>query len=144
MKYLLTTALLAAATLSLPTACTPYPEEPPPVPGPDVARNQPQKTEAELKAEAEKKRMEEMNSMSGGTGGTENERPTITENIDDPTPATPDPKPSTPVARPVPGKPGFVFSPFNNKIIDVKDIPSGTLVADPTYPASEKKYFRVP
>jgi hypothetical protein len=44
----------------------------------------------------------------------------------------------------VPGKPGFVFSPFNNKLIDVQGIQSGRLVADPTYPASEKKYFRVP
>lgn len=48
------------------------------------------------------------------------------------------------VARPVPGKPGFVFSPFNNKLIDVKGIPSGTLVQDPTYSPEEKKYFRVP
>ena len=47
-------------------------------------------------------------------------------------------------ARPVPGKEGFVFSPYNNKVIDVRDIPSGTLVQDPTYAASEKKYFRVP
>lgn len=47
-------------------------------------------------------------------------------------------------ANPVPGKAGFVFSPFNNKLVDVRDIPSGTLVQDPTYPASEKKYFRVP
>jgi hypothetical protein len=48
------------------------------------------------------------------------------------------------VASEVPGKPGFVLSPFNSKIIDVRDIPSGTLVADPTYPPSERKYFRVP
>lgn len=47
-------------------------------------------------------------------------------------------------ANKVPGKEGFVFSPFNNKVVDVRDIPSGTLVQDPTYPASEKKYFRVP
>ncbi|MGJ8634269.1 MAG: hypothetical protein ACSHX7_10145 [Luteolibacter sp.] len=47
-------------------------------------------------------------------------------------------------ANPVPGKEGFVFSPYNNKLVDVRDIPSGTLVQDPTYPASEKKYFRVP
>ena len=47
-------------------------------------------------------------------------------------------------ANPVPGKDGFVFSPYNNKLVDVRDIPSGTLVQDPTYPASEKKYFRVP
>lgn len=47
-------------------------------------------------------------------------------------------------ANPVPGKEGFVFSPYNNKLVDVRDIPSGTLVQDPTYPAAEKKYFRVP
>jgi hypothetical protein len=49
-----------------------------------------------------------------------------------------------PVAWPVPDKPGFVFSPFNSKIIDVTDVPSVTLVADPTYPAAERKHFRVP
>ena len=47
-------------------------------------------------------------------------------------------------ANPVPGKEGFVFSPYNKKVIDVRGLPSGTLVQDPTYPASEKKYFRVP
>lgn len=44
----------------------------------------------------------------------------------------------------MPNQPGFVFSPFSNKIVDVRDIPSGTLVADPTFPAEEKKHFRVP
>lgn len=48
------------------------------------------------------------------------------------------------VANKVPGKEGFVFSPYNNKVVDVRDIPSGTLVQDPTYPPAEKKYFRVP
>ncbi len=48
------------------------------------------------------------------------------------------------VAKAVPGKEGFVFSPFNNKLVDVRNIPPGTLVADPTYPVSEKKFFRVP
>ncbi|MFT4175717.1 MAG: hypothetical protein QM627_03600 [Luteolibacter sp.] len=47
-------------------------------------------------------------------------------------------------ADPVPGRPGFVLSPYNKKIVDVRDIPSGTLVQDPTYPAEQKKYFRVP
>lgn len=54
------------------------------------------------------------------------------------------PKSDYAFANPVPGKEGFVFSPYNNKLVDVRDIPSGTLVQDPTYPASEKKYFRVP
>ena len=49
-----------------------------------------------------------------------------------------------PVAMKAPGKEGYVLSPFNNKLIDVKDMPSGTLVSDPTYPESAKKFFRVP
>jgi hypothetical protein len=52
--------------------------------------------------------------------------------------------PDVPVGVAVGGKPGMVFSPFNGKIVDVTDIPEGKLVADPTFPASEKKYFRVP
>jgi hypothetical protein len=49
-----------------------------------------------------------------------------------------------PVAEPVADKPGFVKSPFSGKIIDVRGIPAGTLVADPMYPTEEKKHFRVP
>jgi|GEM_PF-2714833 len=49
-----------------------------------------------------------------------------------------------PLAEPAAEMPGFVVSPFNGKLVDVRGIPAGTLVADPTYPASEKKYFRVP
>lgn len=66
------------------------------------------------------------------------------------TPGPEAPKPPTPekrdfaFANKVPGKDGFVFSPYNNKVVDVRDIPSGTLVQDPTYPAADKKYFRVP
>lgn len=59
-------------------------------------------------------------------------------------PGTPERRPDYPFANKVPGKDGFVFSPYNNKVVDVRDIPSGTLVQDPTYLASEKKYFRVP
>ena len=62
-----------------------------------------------------------------------------------PKPEPPKPSPtSIPTARPVPGKPGFVFSPFNNQPIDVTDFASGNLVADPRYPLAERKYFRVP
>lgn len=46
-------------------------------------------------------------------------------------------------AREVPGKNGFIFSPFNNKIIDVQGLPPGTKIADPTYPAAEEKYFHL-
>lgn len=49
-----------------------------------------------------------------------------------------------PVAEPVPNMPGMVISPYNGRHIDVKGYAPGTLVADPTYPLEEKKYFRVP
>ncbi len=71
---------------------------------------------------------------------------TITPDLPPPPPPVPPvvkPK-NQPVAVSVPGKPGFVYSPFNNKIVDVKGIPSGTIVADPQYPPSEKMHFRVP
>jgi type IV secretory pathway VirB10-like protein len=54
------------------------------------------------------------------------------------------PKPKHPEAERVPGKQGYVFSPFNNKLIDVREIPPGTLVADPTSSPEEERYFRVP
>ena len=57
----------------------------------------------------------------------------------------PEPTPGTyPVAVAVDGRPGFVTSPFTGKIIEVNGVPSGTLIADPSCPAGEKKYFRVP
>lgn len=134
MKAVLSaTTVVAAAVIA---SCTPYEPTPPPTPGPDVAQNDPN---------AEDPATEPDPSLAGGTGtAEETTTPTVPTRTDDPTPPKPDPKPSMQVARPVPGKPGFVFSPFNNKLIDVKGIPSGTLVQDPTYPPEEKKYFRVP
>jgi hypothetical protein len=86
---------------------------------------------------------EKEKTSEGETTGTAKKEPT--ENVVSDAPKPPvENKPEIQVARPVPGKPGMVFSPFNNKVIDVKGIPSGRLVADPTYPASEKKHFRVP
>lgn len=52
--------------------------------------------------------------------------------------------PSHPVAEAVPGQTGFVLSPHNRSVVDVRGLPPGTLVQDPGFPASEKKYFRVP
>lgn len=49
-----------------------------------------------------------------------------------------------PEAIPVPEKPGFVLSPYNNEVVDVEGLKSGTLAADPRYPLEEKKYFVVP
>ena len=49
-----------------------------------------------------------------------------------------------PVAEPVADKPGYVKSPYSGAIIDVRGIPAGRIVADPMFPASEKKHFRTP
>jgi hypothetical protein len=49
-----------------------------------------------------------------------------------------------PQAAMVPGMEGMVFSPHNNRVVDVRGIPSGTLVMDPTYPPAERRFFRVP
>lgn len=60
---------------------------------------------------------------------------------------TPAPSPNNqgyPTATTLAGKSGYVTSPYSGKIIDVRDMPPGTLVQDPTFPPSEKKYFRVP
>ncbi len=49
-------------------------------------------------------------------------------------------KPVTfPFATPVPGKAGFVFNPYNQKKVDVRGLPSGTLVSDPRN-ANQKFY----
>jgi hypothetical protein len=61
-----------------------------------------------------------------------------------PTPPVEEKRAEYKFANKVPGKDGFVFSPYNNKVVDVRDIPSGTLVQDPTYTGAGKGYFRVP
>ena len=93
---------------------------------PDELRQQ-QEEELRRKAQEEELRRQQ-NALTNGGEETTNQNPS----------------PNYPFANKVPGKEGFVFSPYNNKVVDVRGIPTGTLVADPTYAASEKKYFRVP
>lgn len=132
------------------TSCTPYVEPPPPAPEDPADRKRTPEEEEKIRKEraAMKEKDEEGKTpdkdkkSEGGQEGTANKDPDKDGGSDSPKP--PEKKSEIQVARPVPGKPGFVFSPFNNKVIDVKGIPSGRLVADPTFPASEKKHFRVP
>ena len=49
-----------------------------------------------------------------------------------------------PTAIKVPGRDGFVTSPYTGKVMDVRNIPSGKLVSDPDYPKSSKKFFYIP
>ena len=151
----MTSRLLTASVLvggALFVSCVPYPE-----PGkgdprktgtdPNAKVLTPEELEAKKKEELKKKEEAEKEKRekelaAGGLNGGEG-RPEGSEG------GTTTPKPDNkkkdwPFANPVPGKEGFVFSPYNNKMVDVRDIPSGTLVQDPTYPAAEQKRFRVP
>lgn|GEM_PF-5724149 len=49
-----------------------------------------------------------------------------------------------PYATAIPGKQGYVLSPYSQKPLDVRNQQSGDLVLDPYYARSEKKYFRIP
>lgn len=48
-----------------------------------------------------------------------------------------------PIAKPVPGKEGFVYNPFTKNIVDLRGIPSGTLVRDPL-DTNKNHIFRAP
>ncbi len=127
-------AFAALATLTL-FSCYPYPEPPPQTQKKSGAVTDPEQQKIKeqrdrMKEAAEKEKQAQVDG-------------TLTDPGTAPKPPT-EKKANVPTAQPVPGKEGFVFSPFNNKVIDVRDMPSGTLVADPTYSASEKKHFRVP
>lgn len=145
MNFRFTTALAALLCVSL-AACYPYDESrdrrraPKKTEGTTVSSAEQQKIQAqrdELKKKEEAAKKEEPKQVTETPGGTippsETPKPPVEEK-----------KPDIPVANKVPSKEGYVFSPFNNKLIDVRGIPSGTLVADPTYPESAKKHFRVP
>lgn len=144
--------LPAAASVLLAASCTPYVEPPPEPPADPAARKQltPEEQEKINKQREEKRKRDQEQKADDGTTSPDGETPKVEPTNPDgggdkPANTTkPAEKKEIPVARPIPGKPGFVFSPFNNKPIDVKGFPPGSLVADPTYPASEKKHFRVP
>jgi len=51
--------------------------------------------------------------------------------------------PTTPTAKAVPGRPGHVFNPYTQNMVDVDGIPAGTKVRDPQDP-DESHTFYVP
>lgn len=145
MKFPISSGLAAALCVAL-ASCYPYPENQ----QQKKTTQAPQKLTAEqekLKQEEDlkKKQEEELKNAQQTPGDTTQTTPNNTAPPQNNTPPPVEPKRTDyAFANKVPGKEGFVFSPYNNKVVDVRDIPSGTLVQDPTYPASEKKYFRVP
>ncbi len=141
-------AVIATLGCALLVACVPYDEskkkQPPGKPADktvtsaDQQKIKEQQDKMKAEAEAKKKEAPAEKPPSETTGGT------TTNPTDTPKPPVEEKRTDYAFANKVPGKEGFVFSPYNNKIVDVRDIPSGTLVQDPTYTGAGKGYFRVP
>lgn len=148
--------LFIAASCALVTSCyPPYPpyEEPrgprhaPPVPRNETTLNdegQRQLDEARRRLEAEE-RIKRLND-----GRVENDPPArhapprdIEPSITPPVVPPVVPSATYQYASKIPGKPGYVFNPFTQNQVDVRGIPSGTLVRDPNDSDPTHK-FRVP
>jgi hypothetical protein len=154
MNFRILTGLAAIVCLSL-ASCYPYNEKPrnkKANKGPEkvLTPEEQQKLkddEARKKAEEELKKKQEEAQKTNPNGGLVNPPP---GGGDGPGITPPPPKRNEyPVAVKVPGKNDQVISPYNSKVVLITDeqgrpYPSGTLMQDPTFPASEKKYFRVP
>lgn len=154
MNLRLFTGLAAIVCLSL-ASCQPFKENP----GKNKTNKGTQKVltpeelkkkedEARKKAEEDlkKKQEEAQKTTPDGTGAV---TPPVNGGAPTGAPNPPPKRTDYPVAVKVPGKEDQVFSPYNNKVVLISDeqgkpFPSGTLMQDPTFPASEKKYFRVP
>lgn len=143
MKIHFSTVFAALGCVLL-ASCYPYDES-------KNKRQAPKQTQKTLTAAEQQKlkeqreRMKEKEDLANKemppAPGTDTQTTTPGETV---TPPTVEKRSEYPVAMKAPGKEGYVLSPFNNKLIDVKGMPSGQLVSDPTYPESAKKFFRVP
>ncbi len=125
---------------SLLASCTLAPQ--PPAPQPEARVKEKVKTEVTNLEGEQQRQLDAMRERLASQNDLE-KPPEV-----DPTSAitpTDKPKPKTgyPFATPVPGKEGFVFNPYTNNRVDVRDIPRGTLVRDP-HDADPSHKFRVP
>jgi hypothetical protein len=130
-------------------SCTPLPPfEPAPGPGPVTAEAQPvslPKTPEQIKEE-ERKRQERIKANEEARKRREALEAEKNERIKPIESGTREPvKPPSKyrTAMPIPGKPGFVYNPWTNRSVDVRGIPSGTLIRDPNDGDPTHK-FRVP
>ncbi|NJM37349.1 MAG: hypothetical protein HC845_05490 [Akkermansiaceae bacterium] len=119
-----------------------------------VVEQTPEKTEAEMKAAKEKAaakskaRAEAKKQQIAEQGDS----PEISTTAPDPgkddvtttTPPVKEKRKEYPTATKAPGKEGFVLSPYNNKLVDVRGMAPGTLVQDPTHSGEGSGRFRVP
>lgn len=139
-------------------SCAPYPPDPPfegPVPNankvepPATTPKTPEqiaKEKARIKANKEaaerRAKLRELEKKNEQNDPQRNVTPPRGDGGSTVTPPTP-PKKQYKTAVPIPGKPGFVYNPWTNTAVDVRAIPSGSLVRDPNDGNPNHK-FRVP
>ena len=120
--------------------------------------NQPyEKTIAQLEMELAERKAEEKRRIEASERSIEEAAQNLvaqdTPSVTNPT-ATSDQNPSVETntnrkknyqtARKIPGKAGYVFNPWTMEPVDVRGIPSGSLVQDPNDPNKSIHRFRVP
>lgn len=138
---LLSTAICALVTSCIPPYPLDYDPSFQPV-DPTSVQNENQVLNDEGQKQLEEAR-ERLNNGGLPTDSTVADLPTIDSTIPSSAPKNPaGPKPYKYAAK-VPGKPGFVFNPWTKNQVDVRGIPSGTLVRDP-YDDDKTHKFRVP
>jgi hypothetical protein len=139
-KLLLSLPLVGCLAIA---SCYPVPDGPRKPPTPDADKTVTSQDQQKIQAQRDEMKKRDEEQKKTEEAADQLKKPEETTTTDKPA-EEPKKKGDYAFATPVPGKEGFVFSPYNQKLVDVRDIPSGTLVQDPTYPAAEKKYFRVP
>jgi hypothetical protein len=137
-KYLIPTLGVMSALMS---ACAPFnpSETVPNADGPTTAPEGPEMVDSPEQKRIRQAREEAARNADGGTEGNPGASDPPTNDGGTTTPGGSDYR----RAILIPGKEGFVFNPFTNNPVDVRGIPSGTLVRDPQDPNTEHK-FRVP
>jgi hypothetical protein len=134
--------LLSAAFCALVTSCyypPTYPQQAnqPPAPPTPVDNT----TATDPGAQQLQAARERLESQQSGT--TDPLNPNAQLPTTDPSAVAPTGPATYPFATKVPNKPGFVFNPYTKNQVDVRGIPSGTLVRDP-YDSDKTHKFRVP
>lgn len=141
-------AVVATFSCVLIASCVPYDEskdkKKPTQAPPQKTVTSPEQQKIQAQRDALKEKQDTTKPQDTKPTTTEPTGGTTTQSSPTTPPPAPEKRPEWKFANKVPGKDGFVFSPYNNKVVDVRDIPSGTLVQDPTYTGEGKGYFRVP
>lgn len=135
-------------------SCSPY-QAPPIPPGPlDPGLNPVQNAESVVTTKTEEAKRKAAKEIARKKKAARNAAEEKVKSVDDslnatvkkvtPKPVAKPKVPSFPVAKKVPGREGFVYSPYDNTVIDVRTVPAGKLVKNPKDASGAKRYFRVP